>query len=97
MPASLSHTIGSDAQRPFAIVIVSGLILTLMISLFLLPTLYVTLARPDDQLLPEEKPDENEVNAFDSPALSIRRSVATGTVALPGMNRSADLFPPHKR
>ncbi len=54
LPAAMSHAIGSDAQRPFAIVIVGGLSLTLVISLFLLPTLYVTLARPGDKL-PEEE------------------------------------------
>lgn len=50
LPAAMSHAIGSQAQRPFAAVIVGGLALTLLISLFLLPTLYVTLARPGDQL-----------------------------------------------
>ena len=53
LPAAMSHAIGSQAQRPFAAVIVGGLALTLLISLFLLPTLYVTLARPGDRL-PEE-------------------------------------------
>jgi cobalt-zinc-cadmium resistance protein CzcA len=50
LPAALSHDIGSDSQRPFAIVIVGGLITDLMISLVLLPTLYVWLARPSDVL-----------------------------------------------
>jgi cobalt-zinc-cadmium resistance protein CzcA len=50
LPAAMSHAIGSDAQRPFAIVIVGGLTLTLVISLFLLPTLYVVLAGPNDKL-----------------------------------------------
>ena len=54
LPAAMSHAIGSDAQRPFAIVIVGGLTLTLVISLFLLPTLYVTLARPGDKLPKDE-------------------------------------------
>ena len=52
LPAALSHGIGSDSQRPFAIVIVGGLISTLMISSFLLPTLYTWFARPGD-VLPE--------------------------------------------
>jgi cobalt-zinc-cadmium resistance protein CzcA len=55
LPAALSHAIGSDAQRPFAIAIVGGLILALLISLFLLPVLYVTFARPGDAL-PGEAP-----------------------------------------
>ena len=39
LPAALSHAIGSDSQRPFAIVIVGGLIAALIMSVFLLPTL----------------------------------------------------------
>jgi len=50
LPAALSHAIGSDSQRPFAIVIVGGLLANLMISIFLLPTLYVWAAREDDLL-----------------------------------------------
>jgi hypothetical protein len=53
--AALSHDIGSDSQRLFAIVIVGGLITDLMLSVFLLPTLYVWIACPDDKLpSPEE-------------------------------------------
>ena len=50
LPAALSHDIGSDSQRPFAIVIVGGLIADLLMSIFLLPTFYVWWARPTDQL-----------------------------------------------
>lgn len=50
LPAALSHDIGSDSQRPFAIVIVVGLLTNLLMSLFLLPTLYLWLARPTDKL-----------------------------------------------
>jgi cobalt-zinc-cadmium resistance protein CzcA len=50
LPAAMSHAIGSDSQRPFAIVIVGGLLANLMISIFLLPTLYVWAARQDDIL-----------------------------------------------
>jgi cobalt-zinc-cadmium resistance protein CzcA len=52
LPAALSHEIGSDSQRPFAIVIVGGLMAALAISIFLLPALYVWLAR-DGDVLPE--------------------------------------------
>ncbi len=52
LPASVSHGIGSDSQRPFAIVIVGGLMMNLLMSIFLLPTLYVWVARKDD-VLPE--------------------------------------------
>ena len=50
LPAAMSHDIGSDSQRPFAIVIVGGLIVELIISVVLLPTLYVFWARKDDKL-----------------------------------------------
>ncbi|SDF76052.1 efflux RND transporter permease subunit [Terriglobus roseus] len=50
LPAALSHGIGSDSQRPFAIVIVGGLVGALIINVFLLPTLYVWLARKEDRL-----------------------------------------------
>ena len=52
IPAALSHGIGSDSQRPFAIVIVGGLISDLVMSIFLLPTLYVWIAGKND-VLPE--------------------------------------------
>jgi heavy metal efflux system protein len=55
LPAATSHAIGSDSQRPFAIVIVGGLITNLLMSAFLLPTLYVWVAREGDRLPePEE-------------------------------------------
>ena len=50
LPAATSHGIGSDSQRPFAIVIVGGLVGALLISVFLLPTLYVWVARDGDVL-----------------------------------------------
>jgi len=50
LPAALSHAIGSDSQRPFAIVIVGGLIADLVMSIFLLPTLYVWIAGDRDVL-----------------------------------------------
>jgi cobalt-zinc-cadmium resistance protein CzcA len=55
LPAALSHKIGSDSQRPFAIVIVGGLIVDLIMSTFLLPTFYVWWARPTDHLPPAEE------------------------------------------
>jgi cobalt-zinc-cadmium resistance protein CzcA len=55
LPAATSHAIGSDSQRPFAIVIVGGLLADLLLSVFLLPTFYVWWARPEDHLpSPEE-------------------------------------------
>jgi len=60
LPAAMSHAIGSDSQRPFAIVIVGGLLADLAISVLLIPTLYVWCARPDDRLpAPEPGLEEN--------------------------------------
>jgi len=50
VPAATSHAIGSDSQRPFAIVIVGGLSATLLMSIFVLPALYVWFAGPNDVL-----------------------------------------------
>jgi cobalt-zinc-cadmium resistance protein CzcA len=54
LPAATSHAIGSDSQRPFAIVIVGGLLAALAMSVFLLPTLYVWVAKADDKLPPPD-------------------------------------------
>jgi heavy metal efflux system protein len=48
VPAAMSHGIGSDSQRPFAIVIVGGLLAVLAISTFLVPCVYVWIARDGD-------------------------------------------------
>jgi cobalt-zinc-cadmium resistance protein CzcA len=56
LPAALSHGIGSDSQRPFAIVIVGGLISDLLMGVFLLPTLYVWFGRVGDKL-PQPEPE----------------------------------------
>ena len=50
LPAALSRAIGSDSQRPFAIVIVGGLISALIMGIFLLPAMYVWIARDGDKL-----------------------------------------------
>jgi cobalt-zinc-cadmium resistance protein CzcA len=50
LPAALSTGVGSDSQRPFALVIVGGLISRLLISVFLMPVLYVSVAKDGDRL-----------------------------------------------
>jgi cobalt-zinc-cadmium resistance protein CzcA len=52
LPAALSTGIGSDSQRPFAIVIVGGLMVAMLMNIFLLPTVYVWVAGEQD-VLPE--------------------------------------------
>ncbi len=60
LPAALSRGIGSDSQRPFAMVIVGGLIGALLLSVFLLPTLYVWWAKDGDKLpVPEADFEES--------------------------------------
>jgi cobalt-zinc-cadmium resistance protein CzcA len=60
IPAATSHAIGSDSQRPFAIVIVGGLMVAMLMNIFLLPTLYVWVAGPNDQLPAPEAGFEEE-------------------------------------
>jgi len=50
LPAATSTGIGSDSQKPFAIVIVGGLLSRLLLSIFLSPILYAVVAREDDVL-----------------------------------------------
>jgi cobalt-zinc-cadmium resistance protein CzcA len=50
LPAAMATGVGTDSQRPFALVIVSGLFTRLLISVFLMPALYALVARPGDRL-----------------------------------------------
>jgi heavy metal efflux system protein len=50
LPVALATGVGTDSQRPFALVIVSGLFSRLLISVFLMPALYLLVARPGDRL-----------------------------------------------
>jgi cobalt-zinc-cadmium resistance protein CzcA len=50
LPAAISTGIGSDSQKPFAIVVVGGLISRLFLSIFMAPALYALVARKDDVL-----------------------------------------------
>jgi cobalt-zinc-cadmium resistance protein CzcA len=50
LPAALSTGVGSDSQRPFAMVIVGGLFSRLLISVFVMPVLYARTAREGDRL-----------------------------------------------
>jgi cobalt-zinc-cadmium resistance protein CzcA len=60
LPAAMSRGIGSDSQRPFAIVIVGGLMAALILGVFLLPTLYVWVAGERDVLPEAEVKAEEE-------------------------------------
>ncbi|HEY8309035.1 MAG TPA: CusA/CzcA family heavy metal efflux RND transporter [Gemmatimonadaceae bacterium] len=50
LPAAFSTGVGSDSQRPFAMVIVGGLFSRLLLSVFLMPVLYLMVSRENDEL-----------------------------------------------
>ncbi len=50
LPVALATGVGTDSQRPFALVIVSGLFTRLLLSVFLMPALYTLVARPGDRV-----------------------------------------------
>ncbi|HEY2344269.1 MAG TPA: CusA/CzcA family heavy metal efflux RND transporter [Xanthomonadaceae bacterium] len=50
LPAALATGVGTDTQKPFALVIVWGMLSRLLISVFLMPALYAVVARPNDRL-----------------------------------------------
>jgi cobalt-zinc-cadmium resistance protein CzcA len=50
LPAAIAHGVGTDSQRPFALVIVAGMISRLAIGIFIMPALYKLVARDGDRL-----------------------------------------------
>ncbi|MSP98341.1 MAG: efflux RND transporter permease subunit [Betaproteobacteria bacterium] len=62
LPMALSHGVGSETQRPFALVVVGGMITALVVSLWLLPTFYSYIT-PKRLKTPEEEDAEIEDNA----------------------------------
>ncbi|HET7562601.1 MAG TPA: CusA/CzcA family heavy metal efflux RND transporter [Rhodanobacteraceae bacterium] len=50
LPAALAHGVGTDSQRPFALVIMAGMISRLAIGIILMPALYKLVARENDRL-----------------------------------------------
>src|ERR1700694_1556231 len=45
LPMALSHGIGSETQRPLAVVIIGGLVSATLLTLMVLPTLYLVIER----------------------------------------------------
>jgi len=56
MPMALSHDIGSETQKPLAIVVIGGLITATLLTLIVLPVLYVLFQREDKSDLPPDDP-----------------------------------------
>jgi len=50
LPAAIASGVGTDSQRPFALVIVAGMLSRLLIGMYLMPALYALVARPGDRL-----------------------------------------------
>ncbi|HQR02497.1 MAG: efflux RND transporter permease subunit [Proteobacteria bacterium] len=63
LPAALSHAIGSQAQRPLALVIVGGMITTTALTLMVLPVVYAWAQRRPLHAIPED--EELQVSGFD--------------------------------
>ena len=61
MPMALSHDIGSETQKPLAIVVIGGLITATLLTLIVLPTLYVLFQR-------DTRRDADAFNGEDTPA-----------------------------
>jgi cobalt-zinc-cadmium resistance protein CzcA len=63
LPMALSHGIGSEVQKPLAVVIIGGLISATALTLIVLPTLYLLFAdRPHPSDLPEHEAPSAAVN-----------------------------------
>lgn len=52
LPLALSHGIGSEVQRPLAIVVIGGLVSSTLLTLIVLPVLYQWFDRPDKSAAP---------------------------------------------
>jgi len=59
MPMALSTSIGSETQRPFAVVIVGGMLTTFFVAMFVLPVIY-SLVTSKRLLTPEEEDELSE-------------------------------------
>jgi len=71
IPAALSHGIGSETQRPLAVVIVTGTLSACLLTLVLLPVMYLGYARATERLFP----DAEESGAWKA-TVRVLRSVA---------------------
>jgi cobalt-zinc-cadmium resistance protein CzcA len=49
LPAALSHAVGAETQRPFAVVIIGGLVTATLLTLFVLPVLYELFEREEEE------------------------------------------------
>ncbi len=85
LPAALATGVGTDTQRPFALVIVSGLFTRLLISIFLMPALYALVARPEIGW----KSEVGGGFVHNGRNLAVRSPRWHGSVAYPAVRREA--------
>ena len=62
VPAAMSHAIGSETQRPLAVVIVFGTLSAFSVTMVLLPVLYRTYSNVSQRLVPVQLALEPEVD-----------------------------------
>jgi cobalt-zinc-cadmium resistance protein CzcA len=56
MPMALSHDIGSETQKPLAVVVIGGLVTATLLVLFVMPVLYVMFAQIKGRRRPHAAP-----------------------------------------
>jgi cobalt-zinc-cadmium resistance protein CzcA len=61
LPAALARGVGSDVQRPLATVIVGGLITATLLTLLVVPSMYLLLERRFDLAHPKVSPDQEDI------------------------------------
>ena len=59
LPMALSHSIGAETQRPLAVVVIGGLISATLLTLLVLPSMYLWVAKKYGTGLTEEKDNEH--------------------------------------
>ncbi len=72
VPMALSHSPGSEVQRPLASVVIGGLVTSTILTLFVLPTLYLALERWRERRRATEEPE------WDGESLTALPGTATG-------------------
>src|SRR5438128_2791138 len=55
LPMALSTSIGSEVQKPLAVVVIGGLVTATLLVLFVLPVLYVVVSRRFGRTVPQKE------------------------------------------
>jgi Cu/Ag efflux pump CusA len=68
LPAALSHDVGAETSRPFATVIIGGLVTATLLTLFIVPVLYPWFEGEPPAPDPEDQHDEEKHEALEATA-----------------------------